>query len=151
MSGQYLIIEPQGRNAVRCDKLLEFGRPKPPEMHETLDQAIDRIPGLFEEVANHAFPWEMPLSPGAVTVKITLFNCVTEATKARIKREFKKHPSVPIVGHILFWNTHWDTITCLIQGKKEIEQYLNSKEAKELSKIAKCLDAKIVSTGIVIE
>lgn len=150
----YLIVAPQGLPwAARCDRLHEYEvQPPPPEAYDTLDQAIERIPVLFNEIAKQTFHPRMPIPPGSVSVVVTLLDDVLAgkvkpATKARIKREFKKHPSVPIVGQVQFWESEWAQITCLLQGVKEIEQYLQGPEAQELRQVVQSIGATAITVS----
>lgn len=68
-------------------------------------------------------------------------------TKKRIIKEFKQHPSVPIVGIVKFWESDWAQITCLLQGQQEIQAWLQSPEAQELSGIVKSIGAEAITVS----
>jgi hypothetical protein len=152
----YCIVAPKGLPwACRCDKI-EYGyQPPPPESYATLDEAINRLQVLFEEVAKMTFPPAMlrHLPPQAVTVTVVLFDDILAGknpkplTKKRIIKEFKRHPSVPIVGLVKFWESDWESITCLLQGQKEIAAWLQSPEAQELSGVVRSIGAKAITVS----
>lgn len=161
----FWIVAPQNLPwACRSDRLsanmdLPPNSEPPPESYATLEEAIDRLQGLFEEVARKTFDPELleMLPPEAISVYIVLADSVLAGnyskptSKAKIIREFKKHPSVPIAGIVHFWKTEWEIITCVIQGKKEIDVWLESPEAKEISGVVKSLNADaIVASGIYV-
>lgn len=157
----YCIIAPGLPWACRCDKM--EGQPLPPESFPTIEETVDRLPKLFLEVANRCFPARMPMPPGAIRIPIVTLDSVMAGdidhddhtqpglTRQEILDEFQKHPSVPLIGLIYFWESYWDGVSCLIQGQQEIQQYLQTPDAQELSHVAQSLGATIqTGTGIVI-
>ena len=139
--------------ACRCDDM--EGPPMPAESYPTIEEAIARLPVLFYEVAKRCF--DFPTPPGSVSVKLVLFDDVfagkanpLAASKTRIIREFKKHPSVPLLGLIKFWEHPKSQIFCMLQGQKEIQAWLQTPKAQELSQTVRALNATAECGGIVV-
>lgn len=153
----YCIVAPQGLPwACRCDKIEYEHQPPPPESYATLDEAIDRLQVLFEEVAKTTFPAGMlqHVPAESITVKVVLFDSILAGvqnpkpvSKRRIIKEFKQHPSVPIVGIVKFWESQWTHCTCLLQGQKEIAAWLQSPEAQELSGVVRSIGAEAITVS----
>jgi len=155
----YCIVAPQGLPwACRCDELTieNSGSEPPPESYPTIDEAIDRLQVLFEEVAKKTFHPRLlaQLPPEAITVKVVLFDSILAGvqnpkpvTKKRIIKEFKQHPSVPIVGIVKFWESDHAHISCLLQGQKEIQAWLQSPEAQEISGVVKSIGAEAITVS----
>lgn len=131
----------------------------PTETFPTIDAAIARLPDLlFNTLKLSQHPQVLKALP-ADALKFKMFltwdiigGKYKPLTAERIKKEFKKHPSVAITGFLYFFEDKepTETVTTMLQGAKEIEKYLASPPAQELSQCLADIGALSSNVGGIV-
>lgn len=142
----------------------------PPERYDTFDEAVERLPALFREVAlKCSLPRGMPIPDGALNVKVCLTDSILggrfipageepsdeepeypAASKEDLVRAFKEHPSVSVTGVVKFYESDMDFLHCFVQGTREIREWMETPDAKELTQYVRSVGAEGLVGGVVL-